>query len=135
MIPLVCFVFCVNQGFAEANSAEDLKSALQHFEEFYLNKLKANSYVGSSFMLIHNNDLIWKVSYGFADRENHIKMDENQILIDKSQSTYSQHIKKLEKSGFIRGWKNGKYIYYSLNKPKLMEFVYLWENWIKNLSS
>lgn len=64
-----------------------------------------------------------------------LKLDEIQMLIDKSQSTSSHHIKKLEKTGFIKGWKNGKYIYYSLNKPKLMEFVYLWENWIKNLSS
>lgn len=64
-----------------------------------------------------------------------LKLDEIQMLIDKSQSTSSHHIKKLEKTGFIKGWKNGKYIYYSLNKPKLMEFTYLWENWIKNLSS
>ncbi len=64
-----------------------------------------------------------------------LKLDEIQMLIGKSQSTSSHHIKKLEKTGFIKGWKNGKYIYYSLNKPKLMEFVYLWENWIKNLSS
>jgi len=64
-----------------------------------------------------------------------LRLDEIQMLIDKSQSTCSHHIKKLEKTGFIKGWKNGKYISYSLNKPKLMEFVNLWEKWIKNLSS
>lgn len=64
-----------------------------------------------------------------------LKLDEIQMFIGKSQSTSSHHIKKLEKTGFIKGWKNGKYIYYSLNKPKIMEFVHLWENWIKNLSS
>jgi CheY-like chemotaxis protein len=64
-----------------------------------------------------------------------LKLDEIQMFIDKSQSTSSHHIKKLEKTGFIKGWKSGKYIYYSLDKPKIMEFVYLWENWIKNLSS
>jgi len=64
-----------------------------------------------------------------------LKLDEIQMFIAKSQSTSSHHIKKLEKTGFIKGWKNGKYIYYSLNKPKIMEFVHLWENWIKNLSS
>lgn len=63
-----------------------------------------------------------------------LKLDEIQMFIDKSQSTSSHHIKKLEKSGFIKGWKSGKYIYYSLDKLKMMEFVYLWENWIKNLS-
>jgi len=64
-----------------------------------------------------------------------LKLDEIQMFIDKSQSTSSHHIKKLEKTGFIKGWKNGKYIYYALNKPKIMEFVHLWENWIKSLSS
>lgn len=64
-----------------------------------------------------------------------LKLDEIQMIIGKSQPTTSHHIKILEKTGFIKGWKNGKYIYYSLNKPKIMEFVYLWENWIKNLSS
>jgi len=64
-----------------------------------------------------------------------LKLDEIQMFIGKSQSTSSHHIKKLEKTGFVKGWKNGKYIYYSLNKPKLMEFVQIWENWIKNLSS
>ena len=64
-----------------------------------------------------------------------LKLDEIQMITDKSQSTSSHHIKKLEKTGFIKGWKNGKYIYYSLNKPKIMEFVFLWEKWIKNLSS
>ena len=64
-----------------------------------------------------------------------LKLEEIEMLIGKSQSTSSHHIKKLEETGFIKGWKNGKYIYYSLNKPKIMEFVHLWENWIKNLSS
>ncbi|MFW9990168.1 MAG: metalloregulator ArsR/SmtB family transcription factor [Candidatus Odinarchaeota archaeon] len=64
-----------------------------------------------------------------------LKLDEIQLVIGKSQSTSSHHIKKLEKTGFIKGWKTGKYIYYSLNKSKIMEFVFLWENWIKKLSS
>lgn len=64
-----------------------------------------------------------------------LKLDEIQMSIGKSQSTSSHHIKKLEKTGFIKGWKTGKYIYYSFNKPKIMEFANLWENWIKKLSS
>jgi CheY-like chemotaxis protein/DNA-binding transcriptional ArsR family regulator len=64
-----------------------------------------------------------------------LKLDEIQILIEKSQPTSSHHIKILEKTGFIKGWKKGKYIYYSLNKPQIMEFVRIWENWIKILST
>lgn len=64
-----------------------------------------------------------------------LKLDEIQTFIRKSQSTTSHHIKRLEKTGFIKGWKRGKYIYYSLDKQYIMEFVKLWENWIINLSS
>jgi CheY-like chemotaxis protein/DNA-binding transcriptional ArsR family regulator len=64
-----------------------------------------------------------------------LKLDDIQIIIGKSQSTSSHHVKKLEESGFIRGWKNGKYTYYSLNKPKIMENAQIWENWLKNLST
>jgi DNA-binding transcriptional ArsR family regulator len=64
-----------------------------------------------------------------------LKLDEIQKAIDKSQSTASHHIRKLEKTGFITGWKKGKYISYSLNKQKMMEFVVLWESWIKSFSS
>ncbi|MHA1190941.1 MAG: metalloregulator ArsR/SmtB family transcription factor [Promethearchaeota archaeon] len=64
-----------------------------------------------------------------------LKFDEIQAFIGKSQSTTSHHIKKLENTGFIKGWKSGKYTYYSLNKPIIMEFVKLWEHWIKKISS
>jgi two-component system, response regulator PdtaR len=64
-----------------------------------------------------------------------LKLDEVEMLIDKSQSTSSHHLKKLEETGLIKGWKDGKYISYSLNKPKLMEFATLWENWLEKLSS
>jgi CheY-like chemotaxis protein/DNA-binding transcriptional ArsR family regulator len=64
-----------------------------------------------------------------------LKLDDIKLFIGKSQSTSSHHVKKLVKTGFLKGWKKGKYIYYSLDKPKIMEFVHLWENWIKKLSS
>ena len=63
-----------------------------------------------------------------------LKLDEIEILIGKSQSTSSHHIKKLEDTGFIKGWKDGKYIYYTLNKTKIIEFAQLIENWLKDLS-
>ena len=64
-----------------------------------------------------------------------LKLDEIKKCIGKSQPATSHHIKNLEDNGFIKGWKRGKYIYYSLDKPKIMGFVNLWENWIKNMSS
>ena len=85
----------------------------------------------------------WLKSFSNSDRflilelikSQPLKLDEIQKFIGKSQSTTSHHIKKLEKTGFIKGWKSGKYIYYSLDKTSIMEFVPLWESWIKNISS
>lgn len=85
----------------------------------------------------------WLKSFSNSDRflilelikSQPLKLDEIQTFIGKSQSTTSHHIKKLERTGFIKGWKSGKYIYYSLDKTSIMEFVHLWESWIKNISS
>jgi len=63
-----------------------------------------------------------------------LKLDEIEMLICKSQSTSSHHVKRLEETGFIKGWKDGKYIYYSLNKSKILEFAHFIENWLKDLS-
>ena len=63
------------------------------------------------------------------------KLDELQMMIAKSQSATSHHIRILEKAGLIKGWKNGKYIYYSLNIPKMINYDQLWVNWLKNLTS
>jgi len=63
-----------------------------------------------------------------------LRLEEIEELINKSQSTSSHHLKKLEKTGFIKGLKDGKYTDYSLNKQKIMEFALLVENWLKDLS-
>ena len=46
---------------------------------------------------------------------------ELEAILDKSQPSISHHLRELEKLSLIRGWKKGKYTYYSLNLDKLKE--------------
>ncbi len=39
---------------------------------------------------------------------------ELETILDKSQPSISHHLRELEKVGLIRGWKKGKYTYYTL---------------------
>jgi DNA-binding transcriptional ArsR family regulator len=44
---------------------------------------------------------------------------ELEAILDKSQPSISHHLRELEKLDLIRGWKKGKYTYYSLNLDML----------------
>ncbi len=50
--------------------------------------------------------------------------------LDIEQSTLSHHMKILCDSGVVKGKKHGKWIYYSLNKEKLIEVKKLIEEMI-----
>lgn len=39
---------------------------------------------------------------------------ELEVILDKSQSSISHHLKVLEEIGIIRGWKKGKFTFYSI---------------------
>ncbi|WP_457917179.1 metalloregulator ArsR/SmtB family transcription factor [Candidatus Lokiarchaeum ossiferum] len=64
-------------------------------------------------------------------RTHQLKLSDIQKLIKKSQSTSSHHIKKLESEGLIKGWKKGKFTYYSIDKEKVQNFLDLWNAWIE----
>jgi DNA-binding transcriptional ArsR family regulator len=44
---------------------------------------------------------------------------ELEAILDKSQSTISHHLRKLERANLIRSWKRGSYTYYGLEKNQL----------------
>jgi ArsR family transcriptional regulator len=48
---------------------------------------------------------------------------ELEAILDKSQPSISHHLRELEKFDLVRGWKKGKYTYYSLNTDKLNEHL------------
>lgn len=48
---------------------------------------------------------------------------ELEAILDKSQPSISHHLRELEKVGLIRGWKKGKYTYYTLLKEEFGSFI------------
>lgn len=48
---------------------------------------------------------------------------ELEAILDKSQPSISHHLRELEKLDLIRGWRKGKYTYYSLNLDVLQKLL------------
>jgi DNA-binding transcriptional ArsR family regulator len=48
---------------------------------------------------------------------------ELEAILDKSQPSISHHLRELEKVGLIRGWKKGKYTYYTLIKEEFKSLI------------
>ena len=48
---------------------------------------------------------------------------ELEVILDKSQSTISHHLRKLERANLIKSWKKGSYTYYGLEKEQLISYL------------
>ncbi|MFX1310797.1 MAG: ArsR/SmtB family transcription factor, partial [Promethearchaeota archaeon] len=48
---------------------------------------------------------------------------ELEAILDKSQPSISHHLRELEKADLIRGWKKGKFTYYSFFKDELKKYL------------
>jgi len=48
---------------------------------------------------------------------------ELETILDKSQSTISHHLRKLERANLIKSWNKGSYTYYGLKKQQLRSFL------------
>ncbi|MHA1256511.1 MAG: ArsR/SmtB family transcription factor [Promethearchaeota archaeon] len=48
---------------------------------------------------------------------------ELETILDKSQSTISHHLRKLERANLIKSWKKGSYTYYGLEKDQLISYL------------
>src|SRR5262249_49633694 len=55
------------------------EKGMQQFKAFYENSLREDAVVGSSFMLVHDNQVIDKQFYGLANIQQNRKVDENTI--------------------------------------------------------
>lgn len=56
---------------------------------------------------------------------------ELEAVLDKSQSTISHHLRKLESANLIKGWKKGNYTYYGLEREQLNLYLNLLTNEFK----
>ncbi len=78
---LVLLILCLNLPAAQA-PAQDKKqtdAAVQAFHAYYEKSLRDYGVIGSSFMLIHDNQVIDRQFYGTAHIANKYKVDENTI--------------------------------------------------------
>ncbi len=48
---------------------------------------------------------------------------ELETILDKSQSTISHHLRKLERANLIKSWKKSSYTYYGLKKQQLKSYL------------
>lgn len=76
---LFVFFLVLAMTTTNAQSSHTFTTAYQSFKSFYEQKLKQHSIVGSSFLLIHDNQIIAKEFYGLAHLEQKRAVDENTI--------------------------------------------------------
>jgi len=90
------------------NIGQELK-----FDENYVNMANFGSAISSIERLIILNSL----------KEKDRCVCELEAILDKSQSTISHHLRKLERANLIMSWKKGSYTYYGLKKEELQSFL------------
>ena len=56
---------------------------------------------------------------------------ELEVILNKSQSTISHHLRQLEKAKLIKGWKKGSYTYYGLEREHLKKYIEVLNNELK----
>ena len=76
---LLALLFLLVMTTTNAQSPDNFAPAYQSFKSFYEQKLKQHGIVGSSFYLIHDNQVIAKECYGLAHIEQQRAVDENTI--------------------------------------------------------
>lgn len=82
-ISIILIIFCqvifIQSGFAKIRENKDFEQAMIKFRVFYKNALQENGIVGSSFIFIHDNKVLAKEFYGWANIEQKRKVDEDTI--------------------------------------------------------
>jgi CubicO group peptidase (beta-lactamase class C family) len=66
-------------GTAGTVPSRDFDAAMQRFNAFYENSLREDRIVGSSFMLVHDNQVLARQFYGLAKIDQNRKVDEDSI--------------------------------------------------------
>lgn len=67
------------------------------------------------------------------DENEKITVTDIYIKLRLEQSVASQHLAILRKAGFVKTNREGKYIYYSVNVPRLQEVMYYTSQLLKSI--
>lgn len=76
---LIVFGYFAEPGQAEYKKNRAFKKIIAEFSDLYKRSLEENGVVGSSIMLIHDNEVLFKAFYGLANKEKNQKVDSNTI--------------------------------------------------------
>jgi ArsR family transcriptional regulator, arsenate/arsenite/antimonite-responsive transcriptional repressor len=118
-------------------NCENIKDPTKYFDE--ITQIKARFNQDPKLLRILN----LFIAFGNPDRFlilDSIKQKDRcvcelEAIIDKSQPAVSHHLKLLEASHLIRGWKKGKFTHYSLVEKTYNEFESLWKEWCGETSN
>ncbi|MFX0058207.1 MAG: ArsR/SmtB family transcription factor [Candidatus Hodarchaeota archaeon] len=110
-------------------SCEECVDSSQLFENLqnFGNNLKINDNFNARLSLLNALGNKERLSILYALKEKARCVCELEVILDKSQPSISHHLRELEKANLIRGWKRGKFTYYSLLKNELkknLELIY-----------
>lgn len=115
----------------EQSSVIDTKNGISMIEKEEVHAMKEdgqfNDYMIGCLSALSNADrfLIMTV---LKDRP--LKLTEIQDLIGKSRSATSHNLQIMERLGLIKGWKKGRFTYYSLSKTDILKFQENWRYWL-----
>ena len=77
---LIVCILLSSPIFLHATESETrFKEEMEKFRIFYQENLQKHGIVGSTFMFLHNNEVLAKEFYGLADKDKDIKIDEDTI--------------------------------------------------------
>jgi CubicO group peptidase (beta-lactamase class C family) len=79
ILGLAALSFATLAASGPAATPKELKKARDEFHAFYKKGLVDTGIVGSSILLLHDNQVVDKVSFGLADKERNIPADERTI--------------------------------------------------------
>jgi DNA-binding transcriptional ArsR family regulator len=120
-------------------SSKSFQDTIRLIEESALSSEK-NAFIKSS---VFNKDKISRIveflevfassdRFKIFDYLRKIPLSINDIkeIINKSLSTTSHHLQILLKTGILKGWKEEKVLFYSINQTTISEILSLWEDWM-----
>jgi len=104
------------------NCLENLRESLKEFEEFIKELPSGNVlYEQSEILKAISDPLRLKILYLLKNGE--LCACHIDFALDKPQSTVSHHLNILKRSNLVNWRKEGKWIYFSLSNPKLIEKI------------
>ncbi|MFW9773522.1 MAG: ArsR/SmtB family transcription factor [Candidatus Thorarchaeota archaeon] len=106
-------------------SCEDSSDSEKHFNNLQRlgAHLKLDDKTSSTLTFLNALGNLERLTIINALKEKDRCVCELEVILDKSQPSISHHLRELEKANLIRGWKKGKFTYYSLLENEFKEYL------------